>query len=296
MTLTMTMNRPSPVVHLSLLLGLIGSSPLQAADVQLQTPRGGWSVEGVVDDSQQEAQAYPYNLIDRGSQKHRTLIKGQLTQLKQAITAANAASASSSTPASGEAAKGRRVPYQLVVNGNPMPLYTGPDGRFVRPYAFGEGSNSIEVKGPAGSTGKRVQFHARNGRPNAAMRAILSWDDNQAEVDLHVVTPDGQHAFWAAPVLQGGGGLDVDSVDGAGPEMFSITAARPGAYHFYVNYWGNFGNSGYHFDESTRLKPIITVRMTLVTHENTAREKRESFIVPLRNIGDLTAVHSLVWR
>ena len=188
------------------------------------------------------------------------------------------------------------MPYQLVVNGNPMPLYTGPDGRFVRPYAFGEGSNSIEVKGPAGSTGKRVQFHARNGRPNAAMRAILSWDDNQAEVDLHVVTPDGQHAFWAAPVLQGGGGLDVDSVDGAGPEMFSITAVRPGAYHFYVNYWGNFGNSGYHFDERTRLKPIITVRMTLVTHENTAREKRESFIVPLRNIGDLTAVHSLVWR
>lgn len=31
-----------------------------------------------------------------------------------------------------------------------------------------------------------------------------------------------------------------------------MTAPMPGVYHVYVNYWGNFGPGGYHFDESTR--------------------------------------------
>ena len=256
---------------------------------ELHGPRGGWLAGPAADEATEApTQAYPYNLIDRGTQKHRMMIKGQLKGLRDVPTQRDGQS-------DGQG-KLRRVPYKLVVNGNPMPLYTGEDGRFVRPYAFGQGSNSIEIKGPPGAPGKRVQFHLRSGQPTAAMRVILSWDDPQAEVDLHVLTPDGQHAFWANPVLQGGGGLDVDSVDGAGPEMFSITAPRPGAYHFYVNYWGNFGASGYHFDEATRLKPIITVRMTLVSRENTPQETRETLVVPLRHIGDLIRVRSLHWR
>lgn len=270
--------------------------PGLAGEVQLDSPRGGWSVAGVLGDDEAPAQAYPYNLIDRGAQKHRTLIKGRLTALQRAHSQAAGGQPPAPSGSAGTSAPPRRQAYQLVVNGNPMPLYTGEDGRFVRPYAFGQGSNSIEIKGPPGSPGKRVQFHARHGQATAALRAILSWDDKQAEVDLHVITPDGQHAFWASPVLQGGGGLDVDSVDGAGPEMFSITAPQAGAYHFYVNYWGNFGNSGYHFDERTRTKPVITVRMTLVMHENTPREKRETFVVPLRNIGDLMVVRSVAMR
>ncbi len=273
-------------LSLAMAAACLNASPASAeVRPELHGPRGGWRAGPLADqEDEQGAQTYPYNLIDRGTQKHRTLIKGQLQGLQNTPT----------TP-DGQG-QPRRVPYKLIVNGNPMPLYTGEDGRFVRPYAFGPGSNSIEIKGPPGSAGKRVQFHLRANQPTAAMRAILSWDDPQAEVDLHVVTPDGQHAFWANPVLQGGGGLDVDSVDGAGPEMFSITAPRPGAYHFYVNYWGNFGASGYHFDERTRIKPVITVRMTLVSHENTPREKRETFVVPLRKIGDLIWVHAVNWH
>jgi len=260
-------------------------APAHAADVTLRSPTGGWNVSGLLDESDQTAVAYPYNLIDRGAQKYRTLIKGQLD-----IARRDTGAAQSGAP------RAVKAPYVLVVNGNPMPLYTGPDGQFVRPYAFGPGSNSVEVRGPRGSTGKRVQFYEKNaGRASAAMRAILSWDDNQAEIDLHVVTPDGQHAFWAAPQLQGGGGLDVDSVDGAGPEMFSMAAPRKGVYHFYVNYWGNFGDSGYHFDEATRRKPIITVTMTLVSNENTPREKRETIVMPLRKIGDLLLAKSVAW-
>jgi uncharacterized protein YfaP (DUF2135 family) len=240
--------------------------------IDLDTPRAGWTVSGFVDDDSLPEVAYPPNLIDRGAQKYRTLIRGRLAKFDNERT------------------------HTLVVNGNPMPLYTGEDGSFARPYAFGRGSNSVEIVSPDGGDRRRIQFYEANTAKAAAqIRVILAWNDNQAELDLHVITPDGQHAFWANPVLASGGGMDVDSVDGAGPEMFSVTAPVRGVYHVFVNYWGNFGAGGYHFDESTRRRDVTTATVTLVFHENTLREKRETFVIPLRKIGDLTLVKSFVF-
>ena len=255
------------------LIASIAAAPPARAEGALawKRPAGGWTNQSLADDPAPVTYAYPSNLIDRGGQRGRTMIEGKLAK------------------SSGTA---RRTPL-LVVNGNPLPLYTGADGAFARPYAFASGSNGIEVRDDAGRTRKRVQFYeADRGKVAARVRIVLAWDDPQAELDLHVVTPDGGHAFWAEPRLANGGGLDLDSVDGAGPEMFSLAAPLPGTYHVYVNYWGNFGSSGYHFDESTREKDVIAARITLVFDENTAAERRETFTVPMRKIGDLTLVRS----
>ncbi len=246
---------------------------VQAQDTRLTSPVGGWNRAGATDGSQEAAAAYPYSPIDRGVQTNRTLIKGHVAKAGK-----------------------DRVFHKLIVNGNPMPLYTDDDGQFARPYVFGPGSNSIEIKSPDGKSVRRVQFYETNrSRPQPTIRIICAWDDNQAEVDLHVITPDGQHAFYANPLLSNGGGFDVDSVDGAGPEMFSMTSPLRGVYQVWVNYWGNFGASGYHFDENTRQKPIITTRITMVFNENTTRERREELVVPLRRIGELTFVKTFVY-
>ncbi len=259
-------------VAVAALIGLTAREAPAETPIVVDAPRGGWNVSGLVDQNDETAVAYPPNLIDRGAQKYRTLIRGRLAKYDN------------------------DRPHTLVVNGNPMPLYVGDEGRFARPYAFGRGSNSIEVRSPDGKERKRIQFYESNpSKVPAQVRIILCWDDNQAEVDLHVITPDGQHAFWADPVLSNGGGLDVDSVDGAGPEMFSMTAPLHGAYHVYVNYWGNFGGEGYHFDESTRKRDVIMVTVTMVFYENTPRERRETYAAPLRKIGDLTLVRSFVF-
>jgi uncharacterized protein YfaP (DUF2135 family) len=238
----------------------------------MDRPAGGWTYGGLLEDSQRIQYAYPNNLIDRGGQRGRTLIEGRLQQAK----------------------KTSRTPL-LIVNGNPLPLYTGDDGRYARPYAFGAGSNGVEVRDANGRTLQRTQFYEANRlKTRARIRIILAWDDPQAELDLHVLTPDGGHAFWAQAVLNNGGGLDLDSVDGAGPEMFSMTAPLAGHYHVYVNYWGRFGAGGYHFDENARVAPIITARISLVFDENTGAEKRETFVVPMRKIGELTRVRSFL--
>lgn len=253
-------------------LALAPAAPADDDEPLLQRPAGGWVSTGLTDDPNRVTYAYPPNLIDRGGQRGRTLIEGRL-----------------------RAEHRERGTPMLIVNGNALPLYTGEDGRYARPYAFGAGSNGVELRDGRGRTLKRAQFYeADRGRTQARVRIVLAWDDPQAELDLHVITPDGQHAFWAQAVLTNGGGLDLDSVDGAGPEMFSMTAPLAGAYHVYVNYWGNFGAGGYHFDESTRRQPVIAARVTLVFDENTPAERRETFTVPMRRIGDLTLVRSFV--
>ncbi len=255
-----------------LLLGYSLSAASADPAVTMDNPRGGWNYSGLTDHSADTRVAYPTPPINRGAQKNRTLIQGHIR------------------------AVGKTRTPTLVVNGNSMVLNAGDNGRYERHYAFGGGSNSVEIKTAEGKSAKRVQFYEANpNQISAQLRIVCSWDAPEAEVDLHIITPDGQHAFFASPILNGGGGLDVDSVDGPGPEMFTTTAPLHGAYHVYVNYWGNFGAGGYHFDESTREQPIITTRVTLIFYENTVREKRESFVIPLRKIGDLTLVKSFMF-
>ena len=264
---------------------------LQPDSKPIEEPSGGWIYSGL-DEAKAEATtaAYPFNLIDRGAQRGRTMIRGHLAEAMRAIPG-------NQDDQSGQGTKGgRRPPPTLAVNGNPILLYSDVNGVFARPYAFGPGSNSIELLDANGHSVQRWQLYEANAsRPRAQMRVILAWDDPQAQVDLHVLTPDGQHAYWAHPTLTGGGGLDVDSVDGPGPQMFTITAAQRGMYQFYVNYWGNFNASGYHFNEQTRQKPIITCRITMIIKENTPDERRESFVVPLRNVGELNYIRTLIF-
>ncbi|TCS38272.1 uncharacterized protein YfaP (DUF2135 family) [Paucimonas lemoignei] len=262
---------PKLAPNIALLAAILFFSA-SAHATELTSPRGGWNYSGLTDKSGESRVAYPTPPINRGAQKHRRMIEGHIREA------------------------GNQRGAKLVVNGNPMALDTGADGRFQRYYAFGGGSNSVEVRSASGKESKRVQFYEANpGQQSPQLRIVCSWDAPEAEIDLHIVTPDGQHAFFAQPVLDGGGGLDVDSVDGPGPEMFTTIAPRHGAYHVYVNYWGSYGPGGYNFDDSVRQKPIVTARITLVYYENTAKEKRESFVIPLRRIGELTLVKSFMF-
>ncbi|MCH8622392.1 DUF2135 domain-containing protein [Undibacterium sp. TS12] len=269
---------PINIKHLLLANALLLTTAISLAQDKnadqptISTPRGGWNYNGLIDKSGEGRMSYPNPPIDRGLQRNRTLIAGHIRDA------------------------GKQRKHTLIVNGNPMVLNYGKDGRYERHYAFGSGSNNVEIKGPDGSL-QRVQFYEANSQQlSPQLRIICSWDAPEAEVDLHIITPDGQHAFFGAPVLNGGGGLDVDSVDGPGPEMFTTVAPQHGAYHVFVNYWGNYSEAGgYNFDESQRKKPIITTRVTLIFYENTAREKRESFVIPLRKIGDLNLVKSFMF-
>ncbi|MDR0578666.1 MAG: DUF2135 domain-containing protein [Candidatus Accumulibacter sp.] len=185
---------------------------------------------------------------------------------------------------------GRKAPATLIVNGNAMPLRLDERGAFARPYSFGPGSNGVEVR--AGDERLRAQFYElAAGQPAARLRIVLSWDSDGTDLDLHVVTPSGRHAWYGERVIPGGA-IDIDVTTGYGPEIFASPAPEKGLYQIFVNYFGGPGDA----DENAppRRRDLTTARLTVVTAEGTADEKRREFIAPMRFPGELTRVCQFV--
>ena len=237
--------------------------PLWAqAQVTIDAPKGGWrNSAGAREEYTQEVN-YPASSVNlQAGQSETAQIRGRIAG----------------------AVKGK--PATLVVNGVAMPMEVGENGAYGRPYGFGSGSNSVEVRSPDGRSRARTQFvDSYQGKTQARLRVVLSWDSAGTDLDLHVVTPDGGHAWYGNRVLKDGGALDVDVTTGYGPEIFSSAAPVKGNYHVYVNYYGSGENSS-----------VLTVaRLSIITNEGTPRERMQSFQVPMRAAGELTLVKSFV--
>lgn len=277
----MTMIRPSlpagpvrPSVVATVALGITfvlatSTAPAQATssepgvtstvtDIALDSPRAGWHAPVTAGAAFSQEVNYPAASVNsRHDQADGARIRGRIVG----------------------ATKG---PAQLVVNGVAMPLRIEEDGSFDRPYLFPAGSNSVEVRGGDGGTRRRVQFLAHpDGATRARLRVILAWDTDHTDLDLHVIAPDGQHAWYGQRMLENGGAIDVDVTTGYGPEIFATPAPLHGPYLVFVNYYGGRGH-----DEAD----MTVANITIVSEEGTLNEKRENVQVPMRAPGELTLV------
>ena len=245
------------IISVGALLALQAASVM--AQVAVELPRGGWrNSAGQASGFLQEVH-YPAVVVNARGHQAGALIRGHIANHQ------------------------KDKPAKLVVNGSGMPLLAEEDGRFERPYSFGSGSNNVEVRSSDGKSVKRVQFYdAYAGKAQARLRVLLSWDSPGTDLDLHVVSPDGDHVFYGKRIGAHGGALDVDVTAGYGPEIYANPAPPKGVYHVYVNYYG--GNSE---------QQVITVaQVAIVSQEGTLSEKREVVQVPLRRAGELTLIKS----
>ncbi|MBI1323383.1 hypothetical protein GC170_09375 [bacterium] len=104
-----------------------------------------------------------------------------------------------------------------------------------RPAAAVEGFGTSQFEGISESVqGVSVKI----GDP----QFTLIWDTD-ADLDLHVIEPGGAHIFWEHRNGKKGGELDVDDVDGQGPEnVFWKKGIGPeGEYKWWVHYYGGTG-------------------------------------------------------
>jgi uncharacterized protein YfaP (DUF2135 family) len=266
----MTLRYPQVLLLLCTLTAL---SPAIAADsVKLDTPVGGWrsgAPEGEGESFRQTVN-YPASSVN--------------TPVGQANTARISGEIKAS-PKSNE-------PGRLIVNGVSMPLKIDDSGRFDRPFSFPNGSNSVEVRSPDGQQRHRTQFlNTSGGATPAKLRVLLAWDSDGTDLDLHLVTPDGAHIWYGNRSAANGAALDVDVTTGYGPEIFAMPAPIKGQYLVYVNYYGG-GYRGVEEGGDEAVQPLTTAQVTVITEEGTPSEKMETFLIPMRAVGELTLVKS----
>lgn len=153
--------------------------------------------------------------------------------------------------------KGDRA--RIVINGIPQDLKLN-NGRFRLESAVAPGANLIEVIAGAGKD--RVSFFSRVSARD--VKIVLTWD-TPTDVDLWVIDPKGEKCYYGNRATSSGGNLDVDIIDGYGPETFTMAAGMPGEYSVQVQYYGSNG------------APITNVTVYLVLYEGTPREQRRQF-------------------
>jgi hypothetical protein len=68
------------------------------------------------------------------------------------------------------------------------------------------------------------------------VQVTLTWD-NTADLDLHVIDPNGEEIYWDHTTSSSNGMLDVDDIDGFGPEniFWPKFKAPSGSYSVYVH-------------------------------------------------------------
>lgn len=235
-----------------------------AGEIEIETPNGGWRNSAQEKMKFTQEVHYPASSVNmQKDQSKFAMIKGKIERTKK-----------DQNP----------EPYRLIINGVPMPLLSNPDGSFSRPYLFGSGSNNVEIRSPDNTVRKRVQFYENNASAmQARLSVILSWDTDQTDLDLHVLSPDGKHCWYGDRIMENGGALDVDVTTGYGPEIYSTPTPLKGTYLVYVNYYGSGPRSD-----------LTTANVTVVTNQNTQDEKVETVTVPMRKAGELTQVFSFV--
>lgn len=254
----------SRICGISVWLLMLAPSAVWAAptqQVEIKTPLSGWHESSGSGAQFSQSVNYPASSVNTPvNQSAQALISGQIKNFPKPT------------------GEGKQNMGLLVVNGVGMPLKIEGDGGFRRPYIFAQGSNGVEVRSPDRRAKQQTQFYAQagSGAIPARLRIVLSWDTDNTDLDLHLVTPDGEHAWYRNRQLANGGALDLDVTTGYGPEIFSSPTPVAGEYLVYVNYYGGRGDD-----------MLTTAQFTIVAEEGTIHEKQETVMVPMRTPGEL---------
>ena len=67
------------------------------------------------------------------------------------------------------------------------------------------------------------------------VRIVIEWTNDDADIDLWVIEPNGEKVFYGDKTSSSGGQISNDMTDGYGPEEYAIRRAPPGEYVIRIN-------------------------------------------------------------
>ena len=98
--------------------------------------------------------------------------------------------------------------------------------------------NAIAAAHPGQTDLSRVDPRLRRNLP-LGLRAVLSWDSDNSDMDLWVTDPNGEKCYYSHKLTYQGGRITDDFTGGYGPEEFSLRAPKPGKYKVEANFFGD---------------------------------------------------------
>ena len=113
------------------------------------------------------------------------------------------------------------------------------------------------------------------------VRAVLSWDADNTDIDLWVIDPNEEAAFYGNRITYQGGRMSADFTGGYGPEEFSLRRARPGTYTVRARFYGH---------RQQIVAPATTLMLRLTTGFGTPAQKDEDVVLRLSGRGDMVTV------
>lgn len=104
------------------------------------------------------------------------------------------------------------------------------------------------------------------------VRAVLSWDADNTDIDLWVIDPNGERAYYGRQLTYQGGRMSNDFTGGYGPEEFVLRDAKPGTYTVKAEFYGH---------NQQIVAPATTLMLRLSTGFGTPAQKDENIILRL---------------
>jgi Ca-activated chloride channel family protein len=113
------------------------------------------------------------------------------------------------------------------------------------------------------------------------VRIVMSWDADNTDIDLHVVEPSGEEAFYGHNLTTIGGHVSRDFTQGYGPEEYVLRRAMPGVYKIRCRYYGS--------SQQTLVGPA-TVAAVVITNFGRPNERRQTLTLRLDKVREMVDI------
>lgn len=114
-----------------------------------------------------------------------------------------------------------------------------------------------------------------------AVRAVLSWDADNTDIDLWVTDPNNEKVYYGHRLGYQGGSMSRDFTRGYGPEEYSLRQAKPGKYKVQAHFYGN---------RQQIIAGATTLMLRLSTGFGSAQQKDDNIILRLSGQGAVVDV------
>ncbi|MDA3812800.1 MAG: PEGA domain-containing protein [Candidatus Cloacimonetes bacterium] len=123
----------------------------------------------------------------------------------------------------------------LSINGVDSEIYVSY-GYFDETISIAAGENELQMRanGPEGDTGVSDIITVYGDFTAPEIEVVLWWNTPTADIDLHAWNPAGEWCYYGNPVISDGF-LDIDDIEGYGPETFAVQTANVGVYDIQIN-------------------------------------------------------------